>query len=82
MSSQSFEKRLERAEQAAKAEHRFSAECICFPADEEPFFGFPLEEQIAAKVKCPFTVTVSNRHSTFTCPNGAGRTRKRSAGFA
>ena len=39
--------RIERAEEAAKAEHRFSAKCICFPADEEPFFGFPLEEQIA-----------------------------------
>jgi hypothetical protein len=29
------------------------SECICFPAEEQPFFGFPLEEQIAAKVRCP-----------------------------
>ena len=53
MRVQGFEKRIERAEQAAKAEHRFSAECICFPADEQPFFGLPIEEQIAAKIKCP-----------------------------
>jgi hypothetical protein len=26
--------------------------CICFPADEQPFFGFPIEREIAAKVKC------------------------------
>jgi hypothetical protein len=45
--------RIERLEQAARAQSRFSAECICFRAHEPPFFGFPVEEQIAAKVKCP-----------------------------
>jgi hypothetical protein len=53
MRVQGFEKRIERAELAAKAQSKFSAECICFPADEPPFFGLPIEEQIAAKVKCP-----------------------------
>jgi hypothetical protein len=53
MLNRTLQNRIERAELAAKAEHRFSAECICFPADEPPFFGFPLEEQIAARVKCP-----------------------------
>jgi len=36
-----------------KAQSKFSAECICFPPAEPPFFGFPLEEQIAAKARCP-----------------------------
>src|SRR5437660_8165788 len=31
----------------------FSPECICFPENEQPFFGLPIEEQIAAKVLCP-----------------------------
>ena len=53
MLNRTLENRIERAERTAKAEHRFSSECICFPADEQPFFGFPLEEQIASKVKCP-----------------------------
>ena len=37
----------------AKAKGRVSAECICFPPNEQPFFGFPIEERIAAKVRCP-----------------------------
>jgi hypothetical protein len=45
--------RIERLELATRAQSRFSAECICFPANEPPFFGFPIEQQIAAKVKCP-----------------------------
>ena len=53
MRVQGFQKRIERAEQAAKAQSKYSPECICFPADEPPFFGLPLEEQIAAKVRCP-----------------------------
>jgi len=53
MRVQGLEKRIERAEQAAKAQSKFSPECICFPADEQPFFGLPIEEQIAMKVKCP-----------------------------
>lgn len=53
MRVQGLERRIERAELAAKAQSKFSAECICFPADEQPFFGLPIEEQIAAKVKCP-----------------------------
>ncbi len=53
MLNRTLENRIERAELAAKAQSKFSAECICFPADEQPFFGLPIEEQIAAKVKCP-----------------------------
>lgn len=53
MRVQGFEKRLERAEQAAKAEHRFSTECICFPEDEPPFFAFGIEFEMLTRVKCP-----------------------------
>jgi hypothetical protein len=44
--------RIERAEQAARAQSKHSADCICFPANEQPFFGFPIEEKIAA-ARCP-----------------------------
>ena len=37
----------------AKRTGRVPPECLCFPANEPPFFGFPIEQQIAAKVKCP-----------------------------
>jgi hypothetical protein len=47
--------RIENAERVADATlgHKFSGGCICFPKNEPPFFGFPIEEQIAARVKCP-----------------------------
>jgi hypothetical protein len=45
--------RIERAEQAAKADQRFFAECICFPQDEPPFFAFDIELQMLTRVKCP-----------------------------
>jgi hypothetical protein len=45
--------RLEQAEEAAKTQLKFSAECICFPEREQPFFNWPSEERIAAEVKCP-----------------------------
>ena len=45
--------RIERAEQAAKAHRKFSPDCICFPQHEPPFFCFPIEAEVAAKVKCP-----------------------------
>jgi hypothetical protein len=44
--------RIARAEEAAKARSRFSTECICFPENEPPFFNWPVEQQIAATVKC------------------------------
>jgi len=28
------------------------SDCICFPENEQPFFGFPVEQEIAARVKC------------------------------
>ena len=46
-------KRIEQAEKALKARSIFSADCVCFPENEQPFFCFPSEEEIAAKVKCP-----------------------------
>ena len=30
-----------------------SPDCICFPELEIPFFSYPIQEQIAAAVKCP-----------------------------
>jgi hypothetical protein len=47
--------RIENAERVADATlgQTFSGECICFPKHEVPFFGFLIEEQIAAEVKCP-----------------------------
>jgi hypothetical protein len=46
-------KRIEQAEKALQARPIFSADCICFPENEPPFFCFPSEEEIGAKVKCP-----------------------------
>ena len=45
--------RLETAEQLAQVKRKFSPQCICFPDNEQPFFGFSIEEKIATKVKCP-----------------------------
>jgi hypothetical protein len=45
--------RIERAEQAAKADQRFSADCICFPEDEPPFFAFEIELEMLTRVTCP-----------------------------
>jgi len=28
-------------------------DCICFPRNEQPFFGFEIEKEIATAVKCP-----------------------------
>ena len=46
-------KRIERAEEALRTQSRFSPDCICFPKNERPSFGFPIEGKIAARVKCP-----------------------------
>jgi hypothetical protein len=45
--------RIERAEQLAKTRTQFSSDCICWPENEPPFFGFDIEREIAARVKCP-----------------------------
>jgi hypothetical protein len=45
--------RIGRAEESLKARSVFSVDCICFPEKERPFFGFPIEMEIAGKVKCP-----------------------------
>jgi hypothetical protein len=48
-----LERRIERAELAARAQSKFPAECLCFPETEQPVVGFPIELEIAAQVKCP-----------------------------
>jgi len=57
MSTRSLLRRIEKLEQRVKqfaqARSRFSPDCICFPENEEPFFGFPVEGDIAFAVKCP-----------------------------
>lgn len=53
MRGRTLEKRIERAEQAAKAKHRFPDECICFPEDESPFFAFEIELEMLTRVSCP-----------------------------
>jgi len=50
--TKSLQRRIERAEEMAKGQHRFSPGCICFPEKEPPSFNWPVEQQIAAKVKC------------------------------
>ena len=46
-------RRIERVEQAMKAQSIFSPACICFPEREQPFFVVSIEEEIAPRVKCP-----------------------------
>jgi len=46
-------KRIEKAEEALKAQALFSPDCICFPEKEQPFFCSAFEEPVAASVKCP-----------------------------
>jgi hypothetical protein len=57
--------RLERAEEAATTQLKFSVECICFPETEQPFFNWRSEERIAAEVKCPLHGE-RFRHVTFS----------------
>ena len=53
MTTRTLLKRLEKVEEALKAQSIFSQDCICFPEKEQPFFCSPSEEPVAAKVKCP-----------------------------
>jgi hypothetical protein len=50
---QSLLKRIERLEHAAKTLSYFSAECICFPQNEDPTFVFAIEVEIAKRLRCP-----------------------------
>ena len=45
--------RIGRAEESLKAQCIFSVDCICFPQNEHPTFSFPIEMEIAGRVKCP-----------------------------
>ena len=53
MYSRTLLARIERAEQLAKATMKFSADCICWPENELPFFGFDIEREIATRLECP-----------------------------
>src|ERR1035441_3695181 len=53
MTTRTLLKRLEKVEEALKAQSIFSQDCICFLETEQPFFCSPSEEPVAAKVKCP-----------------------------
>ena len=53
MPTRTFLNRIGRAEEALKSQSIFSVDCICFPEKERPSFGFPIEMEIAGKVKCP-----------------------------
>jgi hypothetical protein len=52
MHSRTLLARIERAEQLTKMKTNFSADCICWPDNEYPFFGFDIEREIASRVKC------------------------------
>jgi hypothetical protein len=52
MRARTLEIRIERLEQATKERSNFPLDCICFPEKEQPFVGFPIELEIASKVKC------------------------------
>jgi hypothetical protein len=53
MHSRTLLARIERAEQLTKMKTKFSPDCICWPENEFPFFGFDIEREIAAQVECP-----------------------------
>ncbi len=53
MGTRKFLHRLAQAEKALQDQSVFSPDCICFPPNEPPFFCFPVEEAVAALVKCP-----------------------------
>ena len=52
MHSRTLLARIERAEQLTKMKTNFSPDCICWPDNEYPFFGFDIEREIASRVKC------------------------------
>jgi hypothetical protein len=74
MTTRTLLKRLEKVEEALKAQSIFSQDCICFPEKEQPFFCSPSEEPVAAKVKCPLHGNGSISPSfTYTSRSGEGR---------
>jgi hypothetical protein len=51
--NRTLQNRIERAEQAAKTQSKYSPECLCFPENEPPFFAFEIELEMLTRVKCP-----------------------------
>jgi hypothetical protein len=52
MHSRTLLARIERTEHLTKVKTNFSPDCICWPDNEYPFFGFDIEREIASRVKC------------------------------
>jgi hypothetical protein len=74
MQTRNIRLRIARLEQTANVHRKHEHDCVCFPEREPPFFCSPWEEELAAKVKCPYTVIASERlRFTSTLLNGAGR---------
>ena len=48
-----IEKLEQRVKKRARKRSMYSERCICFPEEEQPFFGFHAEWEIAKQVKCP-----------------------------
>ena len=53
MLNRALQLRIERAELVAKAQSKHSAECLCFPENEPPFFAFEIELEMLTGLKCP-----------------------------
>jgi hypothetical protein len=51
--TRSLIQRIALAEERLRTLSIFSPDCICFPQNERPGFGFPIEMEIAGRVKCP-----------------------------
>ena len=46
-------KRIERLEQSLKECSWFATDCICFPENQPPLYGFGLEFLLLKRLKCP-----------------------------
>ena len=46
-------KRIERLEQSLKEHSWFSTDCICFPENQSPLYGFSLEYLLLKRLQCP-----------------------------
>src|ERR1700757_4179115 len=80
MLNRTLENRIERAEQAAKAQSKFSPECLSFPENESSFFAFEVELEMLTEVKCPVRGNGSHLASTSTWPSGFVRSKRNISG--
>ncbi len=80
MRVQGFEKRIERAELAAKGQSKYCPACICFPENEPPFFAFEIELEMLTRVKCPLHGERFKPMFRLTCPSGFGLSKHNISG--